>query len=308
VFANNRTLDYCAELEHKKSYDALNATEKAAVDVIARDRFMAYGLLKTSSTANDKVKSDLSDDFTKGSDNYPITPQQTLLLLDKYSKKPAVVTQSEGTAFAQKDKKKGNANKKDETPKKVKYDKEKYKDLACFRCGKLGHPKAACTVKMVPADEETKSTKSSSTKGSSSSSTSDMGKMFLSINKTFKTMGKAMSQVSEEISAFGDEDSIGAQSHALVGVINGRISYAFANGSSKMKEFLLLDNQSSDHVFFNPEFVNNIRAAGKELSLHSNGGTLPIKNIADFDGFEESVWFSKQAMTNILSLAKVKLE
>ncbi len=43
VFANNRTLGYCAELEHKnkKSYDALDATEKAAVDVLARDWFMA---------------------------------------------------------------------------------------------------------------------------------------------------------------------------------------------------------------------------------------------------------------------------
>ena len=68
---------------------------------------------------------------------------------------------------------------------------------------------------MVPADEETKSTKSLSTKGSSSKN--DMGKMFLFINNTFKTMGKAMSQVSKEIAAYGNADSIGAQSHALVG-------------------------------------------------------------------------------------------
>ncbi len=46
VFANGRTLDYCAELEHKKSYDALNTTEQAEVGTIARDRFMAYGILK----------------------------------------------------------------------------------------------------------------------------------------------------------------------------------------------------------------------------------------------------------------------
>ncbi len=61
---------------------------------------MAYGLLKTSSNSHGKIKSDLSDDFTKGSDNYPTTLQQTLLLLDKYSKKSTAVTQSEGTAFA----------------------------------------------------------------------------------------------------------------------------------------------------------------------------------------------------------------
>jgi hypothetical protein len=69
-----------------------------------------------------------------------------------------------------------------------------------------------------------------------------MGKMFLSINNTFKTMGKAMSQVSEEITSYGNEDSIGAQSYALVRVINGQSSYPFANGSAKMREFLLLDN------------------------------------------------------------------
>ena len=75
------------------------------MDILAWDRFIAFGLLKTSSNSHDKIKSDLSNDFTKGSDNYPTTPQQTLLLLDKYSKKPTALTQSEGTAFAQKEKK-----------------------------------------------------------------------------------------------------------------------------------------------------------------------------------------------------------
>ena len=97
---------------------------------------------------------------------------------------------------------------------------------------------------MVPADEDTKSTKSLTTKGSSSSSKSksnDMGKMFLSIKNTFKTMGKAMSQVSKEIAAYGDEDSIGAQSHALAGFIKNNLSsYAFANGPAKVNKFLLL--------------------------------------------------------------------
>ena len=56
-----------------------------------------------------------------------------------------------------------------------------------------------------------------------------------------------------------------------------------------MRGFILLYNQYLDHVFCNPEYVNNVRAAGKELSLHSNGGTLFIKNIANYEGFEESV-------------------
>jgi hypothetical protein len=93
---------------------------------------------------------------------------------------------------------------------------------------------------MIAADnnEPTKSTASkisTLTKGS----TADVGKMFTSINKTFKTMGKAMSQVSEEIGAFVDNDSIIAQSHAL---IDRSSSCAFANGTATMRECLLLDN------------------------------------------------------------------
>jgi len=187
VFANDKTLDYCANLEYKKSFAVLGSTEQAAIKVLARERFMAFGLLKTAGSSHDKIKSDLSDDFTKGSDNYPVTPVQTLLLLDKYSKKPTVVAASEGTAFAQKGKK-GEA-KKDATNKKVDFDKEFYKDKECFRCGKKGHPKAACTVKLTPADDESKpkSPKSPKSSSSSISSKSDVSKMFGEMNKTIKS-------------------------------------------------------------------------------------------------------------------------
>jgi hypothetical protein len=122
--ANNKTLTYFLELEYKLPYSQLTDANKIVVTNLARDRFIAYGMLRTSSNAQDKIKSDLSDDFTKGSDNYPTTPQQSLLLLDKYSKKPAVVSHSEGTAFAQGGtKKKIEKNKNDTDPKNVEYDK-----------------------------------------------------------------------------------------------------------------------------------------------------------------------------------------
>ena len=83
------------------------------MDILAHDSFIALGLLKTSSISHDKIKLNLSDDFTKGSDTYPITPQQTLLLLDKYSKKPMTITQFEGLTLAQKEEK-GEAKKPDD--------------------------------------------------------------------------------------------------------------------------------------------------------------------------------------------------
>ncbi len=125
VFANDKTLTYCSELEYKRPYGQLTDAKKTVVTNLACDKFIAYGMLKMSSNAHNKIKSDLSDDFTKGSNNYPTTPQQTLLLLDKYSKIPAVITHSEGTAFAQGGtKKKKPKNKKDTDPKSVEYEKE----------------------------------------------------------------------------------------------------------------------------------------------------------------------------------------
>ncbi len=92
MFGHDKILNYCVELEFKAPYQGLSTTEQTVVETQAQERFMAYGLLKRSSNSHDKIKSDLLDDFMKGSDNYPTTPQQTLLLLDKYYKKPTAVT------------------------------------------------------------------------------------------------------------------------------------------------------------------------------------------------------------------------
>ena len=170
-------------------YAGLGLTEKATANILTCDRLIAFGLLKTSSNSHDKIKLDLLDDFTKGSDNYHNTPQQTLLLTDKYSKKPTSITQSEGTVLAQKEKN-GMAKKSDDADPK-KFDKELCKDNGCFHCGKKGHPKAACTVKiMIPADND-KSSVLSSSKGSGG--LLNMGKIFSLMCKSLKTFGKAMS-------------------------------------------------------------------------------------------------------------------
>ena len=143
MFANDKTRDYCAQLEYKQSYQALTSAEKVIVDGQARDRFIGYALLKTSNKEHDHLRNALSDDYAKGEDHYPPGPQQSLLLLDKYSKLPTVVTQSEGTSFAQKGKKGGEKKKSGvDDPKEVEFNEDYYKDKECFRCGKNGHPKA----------------------------------------------------------------------------------------------------------------------------------------------------------------------
>ncbi len=64
----------------------------------------------------------------------------------------------------------------------MEYDKEFYRDKECFCCGKNGHPKAACAVKMIAANND-KSTKSTASKISTltKGSSADVGKMFILI-------------------------------------------------------------------------------------------------------------------------------
>ena len=127
--------------------------------------------------------------------------------------------------------------------------------------------------------------------------------MFGAMNKSIKTFGKAMSQVSEEFKHLADDTSIGAQSHAQVGRIGLEDrGYAFAARLSSLRGHILLDNQSSVHVFCDPNLVLNIWKASRQLSLKINGSMLPISDIATLKGFEELVWFSEEAMTNIVGL------
>ena len=54
---------------------------------------------------HNKIKNNLLDDYTKGSDNYLQTRSQALMLMDHYSKTPTAITTLEGMAFAQSGKK-----------------------------------------------------------------------------------------------------------------------------------------------------------------------------------------------------------
>ncbi len=105
-FYFKKILEYCAMEAHKAAYTLLRPNKQEAVRISTRERFLSYVLIKTSNSKQDKIKDNLLDDYTKGSDNYPQTRSQVLMLMDHYSKTPTAITTLEGKAFAQSGKKK----------------------------------------------------------------------------------------------------------------------------------------------------------------------------------------------------------
>src|SRR5210317_1268682 len=70
--------------------------------------------------------------------------------------------------------------------------------------------------------------------------------------------------------------------------------------------WILLDSESSEHIFCNERLVRtNVRETpdGEVLRMHSNGGHLDTNTRADFGAIE--VWFNKNSLANILSLALI---
>ena len=69
--------------------------------------------------------------------------------------------------------------------------------------------------------------------------------------------------------------------------------------------WILLDNQSTVHVFFNTIFLRNVRKINKELHLYTNAGKSIIDEMGDLPGFGP-VWVHRNGIANILSFHAVK--
>ena len=59
----------------------------------------------------------------------------------------------------------------------------------------------------------------------------------------------------------------------------------------KMRKWLLLDNQSTDDIFCEAKYLQNVRKSEDKLYLITNGGTLEVDMKGEFPGYG-TVWYS----------------
>jgi hypothetical protein len=98
---HNVLLEYVAQEPYTRAFADLGAVEQQLMRDDAEERYVSYAFLCQSGTQHGNLKVDLQNDFITRYNCYPKNRQQTLRLLDKYSKTVVTrVTQSNGTSFA----------------------------------------------------------------------------------------------------------------------------------------------------------------------------------------------------------------
>jgi len=298
-----------AELHPGRKYADLAPDEATKIQEVTEERYLAFLLIRSSGKQHSKLRMDLQNDFTTGDDHYPKNRQAALHLLDKYSKtvvvKPAP---NEGNSFAQGG---GKGKEGKHGGKKEPYDKEFFKDKECRYCKKLGHPADHCFRKKrdeaAAKGDKTKDDKSKPSKAES------ITQLQNNMKKSFATFQKSIDKLNAEDKAEeeSEEEAQGHLQFTFAQSFETRNKAAlFKQHDSKfdklnLRNIILLDNQSTMDLFCNPTMVQDIVQSTETLTVTSNGGSMKVNQKATVRGYNQQVWFSTDAITNIISLSNL---
>jgi hypothetical protein len=304
-------LEYVAQKSYTRAFTDLRPVEQQLVRDDAEERYVPYAFLRKNGTQHDNLKVDFQKIFTKGDNRNSKKRQQTLHLLDKYSKTVvAKVTHSECTSFAQKGgigggnrSSSGSGKGRDSST----YDKKYWNGKECYKYHQKVHPATHCPKK--PSDNDDRST------ASAASSVKKLKKDIKSIKKAFTTVNTQLAQLKDADSDISESEGEEASHFQVAQALQfaqldkkfePRIAKLFKQGGSSikldLKEVILLDSQSTMDLFCNAALVIKISKSRSNMRLKSNVGTMVVTRKATMEGYNKTVWFSTRAITNIIAL------
>ena len=154
----------------------------------------------------------------------------------------------------------------------------------CYCCGKAGHKSPSCRDKSKPKEEWAINRAQQSDAQAAASSDAS-----------------AVASVTVPLATPPRSESSGSHT----GWAGAHIKLQFHQQAEDMRDWILLDNQSSVTIFCNKDLVENIRESKTgNMYLSTNGGLLVTKHKADLPQWGE-VWFNENAITNIFSYAEM---
>jgi hypothetical protein len=291
------------ELHTGIDFENLTPDKSEIVDADAEEWYLSYVFLRQSSVQNNNLKEDLQNRFTTSKSLYPNIHQEALHLLKKYSKTPVVLnTMSEGTAFTQR---------KD----KDSYDKKWWAKKTCYMCKKKGHPSTHC-----PNANENKSVKddNDASVASTANSIRKMAKDMKKMKNSMATVNTQLASMKEVVdldisnSQSDEESHFQMQFTRIEAKFEPRIAKLFKQnkvGNNEQKldltQVVLLDSQSTMDLVFNKSLVQTISKSDSTMRLQSNGGKMILTKKAKVSCYSVDMWYSKCAITNIITLKNI---
>ena len=271
-----------------KIVEALPGYEKSDEDKCSKqqeqvyNQFLAYLYMDNA----DKLKygsilTGLNTQQSLGNNQYPKTITESNNVLSNHRFDAAPKT----TGGKSKGQNEGNKNNKEKESK----DDEEEVNLSfaqmegkCYCCGKAGHKSPSCRDKSKPKEE-------------------------WAINRAQHSHAQQAAASSDAGSVVGSVSVPAAASPGshTTGWAGAHIKFQFHQQAEDMRDWILLDNQSSVTIFCNKDLVHNVRESKTgNMYLSTNGGLLVTKHKADLPQWGE-VWFNENAITNIFSYAEM---
>ncbi len=282
-----------------------SAKQKNARDVVEQEYLANLSINNSNQKLHSQLKKDVAKDYSKGSIKaYSSDIHKALTFMNEYKplKLDVAPMPAQGMAFATT----SGKHKGKKASSRTKYISNYYWKAMSPEA----QPKVINACKKAAEDDDDE--KSSASKKSA--------KTIKSISKTMKSLGKDNRRLKKPVIALQkckeDDDndlsisSAEGLSHFQKAIKFLKESYpkiALALKLSKsfdldLKYVFLLDNQSTFDLCYNRGFMSMIRKANHALNMTSNGGGLKITKQGKFPGYNFWVWFSRQAITNIICL------
>jgi hypothetical protein len=273
-------------VEALPTYDEDDKEKCAKLQEQTFNQFLAYLYLDNADKAKyGSILTGLNTQQSLGNNQYPksVTEANNVLSNHRFD----VTSKTSGKTKAQ-----GDGNKNKDSNDDGKDDEEVNLSFAqlegkCYCCGKAGHKSPSCRDKNKPKEEwainKAQQSHAQATRASDAS--------------TVASVTAPTSQVSTPARS----ESSGSQT----GWAGAHIQLQFHQQAFQMRDWILLDNQSSVTVFCNKDMVNNVReSVDGNMQLATNGGTLVTTQKADLPQWGV-VWYNEKAITNIFSYAEM---
>ena len=268
--------------KYVKTMDLYDATDPDVVETLinkASEQFFAHIYMENSDQEKyGSISKNLNEQKSLGNDQYPKTIVDTNNVLSNHKFDNFKVRHEQKPTRKPYNNQKNNdaKDKSEEDSPKLSFAQMEGR---CYCCGKPGHRSPDCRSKdKTPRDE-------------------------WAINKSQSHAGAAKPE--ETNSLDGDKSTVSAitdkSGEAHVGWAGVHMSFM---QHTNMKDMILLDSDSTDTIFCNPEYVTNIHDTKEELKLGTNGGVMVSQQKCDVPHLGTH-WFNKASITNIISLAEM---